>query len=129
LFTVVSLFDRRRARFFKFWDKLTSRLRIKRRRRYLAEIMGNYSLKARSFARIKLFIYNAERAQRIVGNFDRKGRLQKLGGFHLREYSRKSRLRKYYHRYDFVWSLARQRVVLTVVHKAGCVWGTCAMLI
>jgi hypothetical protein len=91
--------------------------------------MGNYSLKARSFARIKLFIYNAERAQRIVGNFDRKGRLQKLGGFHLREYSRKSRLRKYYHRYDFVWSLARQRVVLTVVHKAGCVWGTCAMLI
>jgi hypothetical protein len=35
---------------------------------------------------------------RIVGNFDRKGRQQKLGGFHLREYSRKSRLRKYYHR-------------------------------
>jgi hypothetical protein len=60
--------------------------------------MGNYSLKARCFARIKLFIYNAERVHRIVGNFDRKGRLQKLGGFHLREYSRKSRLRKYYHR-------------------------------
>ena len=40
-----------------------------------------------------------ERVLRIAGSFDRRGRLEKLGGFHLREYSRKSRLRKYYHRY------------------------------
>eukprot|EP01032_Pedospumella_encystans_P023391 gene23391-26478_t len=77
---------RKRHRFFKFWDKLTSRMRIKRRKRYLAEIIGNYALKARCFARIKLFIYNTERVHRVVGSFDRRGRLEKLGGFHLREY-------------------------------------------
>jgi len=36
-------------------------MRIKRRKRYLAEIIGNYALKARCFARIKLFIYNTGR--------------------------------------------------------------------
>ena len=80
-------------------------MRIKRRKRYLAEVIGNYSLKARSFARIKLFIYNAERVNRVVGTFDRKGRLQKLGGYHLREYRRKSWLKKYYHRCVHVYNL------------------------
>ena len=87
-------------------------MRIKRRKRYLAEIIGNYALKARCFARIKLFIYNTERVHRIVGSFDRKGRLEKLGGFHLREYSRKSRLRKYYHRYIFYAYMFMQKLAV-----------------
>ncbi len=60
-FLITSTSIRKRHRFFKFWDKLTSRMRIKRRKRYLAEIIGNYALKARCFARIKLFIYNTGR--------------------------------------------------------------------
>jgi hypothetical protein len=75
----------------KWWDRLTVNLRMKRRKRYLAEVMGNYSYKARAFARIKLFIFN------YVGSFDRSGRAQKLGGFHLREYRRRHRLRKALH--------------------------------
>ena len=33
----------------------------------------------------------------VVGTFDRKGRLYRQAAFHLREYSRISQLRKYYH--------------------------------
>jgi hypothetical protein len=36
---------RRRHRFFKWWDRLTVNLRNKRQGRYLADVMGNYSLK------------------------------------------------------------------------------------
>jgi hypothetical protein len=96
----VDVVHRRRVRFFVFWRKLTARLRIKRRRRYLAEVIGNYALKARCFVRIKLFIFNAERIHRVAGSFDRRGRLQKLGGYHLRQYSRLSRMRKLFHRCD-----------------------------
>mmetsp|Transcript_21860 Transcript_21860/g.48872 ORF Transcript_21860/g.48872 Transcript_21860/m.48872 type:complete len:1042 (-) Transcript_21860:89-3214(-) len=88
---------RRRHRFFKWWDRLTVNLRNKRRGRYLADVMGNYSLKARAFARIKLFIFTSARLARYVGSFDKSGRAQKMGGFHLREYGRRSKLRKAYH--------------------------------
>lgn len=47
--------------FFRFWRNYAAFIIKKRRRRLLAEVMGNYTIKARTFARIKLFNYTYRR--------------------------------------------------------------------
>ena len=54
---LISKLQRKFRVFFKFWRWMSAAKHTKRQRELLAEVMGCYSIKARTFARIKLFIY------------------------------------------------------------------------
>lgn len=84
----------------RFWRKFAKKIRVKRRQRMLAEVMGNYAIKARIFARIKLHNQNVKRIERVVGSLHPRVRYFKLAGTHLREYYRLHSLRTFYHRQD-----------------------------
>lgn len=90
---------RKVQRFFFFWFKLARRKTIKRRRRILGEVMGTYNIKARCFARIKLFNSNFKRIEQIVGSLHKRGRQFRLAGTHLREFRRINSLKVFYHRW------------------------------
>ena len=74
--------------FFNFWRKLSSTERVKRNKRILADVMGNYSMKARYFARIKLAIYTEGYIVRTVGRFNKHAKTEKLAFAHMREFIR-----------------------------------------
>lgn len=97
-----TLFTRKLFRFFTFWQKLARRRTIRHRRKTLAETIGTYAIKARCFARIKLFIQNYKRIEGTIGIMHARGRYFKLAGTHLREFRRINNLRIFYHRYAFM---------------------------
>jgi len=92
-------FKYRKVQLFKFWRKLASTRAVKVKRRILAEVMGDFSLKARYFYRIKLFNYQTGYIMRTVGTFNRHAKKQKAAFSHLREYVRLAWLRKRYHQW------------------------------
>ncbi len=61
---------RRRGRFFFFWRRYSAYKHRRRRRKFLAEVMGSYTLKARAFARIKLFNYISNKLTTVVGHYE-----------------------------------------------------------
>jgi hypothetical protein len=61
---------RKQKRFFVFWHFHAAFKHQKRRRRLLAEVMGNYTMKARCFARIKLFNHVHRNILVVVGHYD-----------------------------------------------------------
>ena len=85
--------------FFNFWRKLSSTERVKRNKRILADVMGNYSMKARYFARIKLAIYTEGYIIRTVGRFNKHAKTEKLAFSHMREFIRLKWQRQLYHRW------------------------------
>lgn len=85
--------------FFNFWRKLSSTERVKRNKRILADVMGNYAMKARVFHRIKLYVYQEGYIIRTVGRFNKHAKSEKLAFSHLREYVRLSWQRLLYHKW------------------------------
>lgn len=83
---------------FTFWQKIARRRAIRHRRKTLAETIGMYSIKARCFARIKLFIQNNKKIESVIGIMHARSRMFKLAGTHLREFRRMNRLKIFYHR-------------------------------
>ena len=61
--------------------------------------IGNYSLKSRTFYRIKLFNYQTGYIMRTVGTFNKHAKKQKAAFSHLREYIRLRWLRVRYHQW------------------------------
>ncbi len=102
----------RKVQFFNFWRKLASTRAVKKKRRILAEVMGNYSLKARAFFRIKLYNFQTGYIMRTVGTFNKHAKTQKSAFSHLREYIRLIWLRKRFHQWwkrcveEHNWELA-----------------------
>jgi hypothetical protein len=94
----VKKMKRKQVRLFQFWYKFARKKALKRRRRILATVMGNYATKARCFARIKQCISNTQRIEKVVGTLHKKARLFKLAGTHIREFRRLHNLRLFYHR-------------------------------
>lgn len=92
-------FVRLRNAYIKFWRQYARRKITRRRKRLLAEVMGLYAIKARIFARIKLFNYNTKRLAAVVGKADLSIRVSQLGGYHLREYYRLTRMKSFFHRW------------------------------
>eukprot|EP01040_Poterioochromonas_malhamensis_P005054 gene5054-5417_t len=90
---------RKEKRFFEFWHKLARKRALRRRRRILATVIGNYATKARCFERIKLFIDNNRRIEAVVGTLHKKARLFRLAGTHIREFRRLHALRMAYHKW------------------------------
>lgn len=88
---------RMRRSMFRFWRRLVARTLLRRRRKLLAEVMGNYALKGRSFGRIRLFNYQTRYITRTVGRFNKHAKTEKLGFMHLREFVRLGALRRAYH--------------------------------
>ena len=84
---------------FNFWRKIASMRTVKRNKRILAEVMGNYSLKARAFYRIKLFNYQTGYIMRTVGTFNKHTKTEKMAFAHLREYIRLAWQRMWYDRW------------------------------
>jgi hypothetical protein len=82
---------------FLFWVKFAKRKVMRRRRRILASVIGTYNIKARIFARIKLFNQTIRKVEKIVGTLAKKRRAYELAGCHLREYYRLHALRSFYH--------------------------------
>jgi len=84
---------------FRFWRVLASHKKLKRQRRLLGEVMGVYSVKARCFARIKLYVYQVKKVMATVGPFNPHVKTFRHGGMHIRQYRRLSRMREFYHRW------------------------------
>ena len=80
---------------FKFWFKISQKRALKRRRKLLAEVMGCYTIKARIFARIKLFNYTNRRLMASVAKFDKPVKFLRQAQAHLRIYFRIRDLRSY----------------------------------
>ena len=80
---------------FKFWFKTSQTHALKRRRKLLAEVMGCYTVKARIFARIKLFNYMNRRLMASVAKFDKPVKFLRQAQAHLRIYFRLHDLRSY----------------------------------
>jgi hypothetical protein len=89
---------RKQKRLFAFWYKYSRKKALRKRRRVLASVIGTYAIKARCFARIKLFIANYKRIEQVIGTLHRKARLFKLAGTHLREFRRLNAMKTFYHR-------------------------------
>lgn len=64
----------------------------------LARVMGDYALKARTFARIKLFNYSTDKIHRAAGKYKKVTKLIVHGFFHIREFMRIGNLRLAFHR-------------------------------
>lgn len=78
---------------FKFWFTISQKQVLRRRRRLLAEVIGLYTLKARVFARIKLFNYNARRINAIAAKYDKPVKFLHQALSHLRIFIRLSDLK------------------------------------
>jgi hypothetical protein len=97
---------------FQFWRKLASTERVKRNKRILADVMGNYAMKARVFHRIKLFVYQESYIIRVAGRFNKHAKTEKLAFSHMREFIRLAWQRQLYHKWwnycvqEHNWELA-----------------------
>jgi hypothetical protein len=86
-FSMKKVFQRRRL-YFRFWRKLAIKKVILRRKRFLAEVMGNYIMKARYFARIRIYNYSERKLVLFANKFDPKWKTYRQGGYHLRNFWR-----------------------------------------
>ena len=84
-----------RVAMFKFWFKISQKRALQRKRKLLAEVMGCYTIKARMFARIKLFNYTNRRLMATVAKFDKSVKFLRQAQAHLRIYFRLRDLRSY----------------------------------
>ncbi len=92
-------FHKKKVQLFRFWRKLASTRTVRKKKNILALVMGNYSLKSRTFYRIKLFNYQTGYIMRTVGTFNKYAKKQKAAFSHLREYVRLRWLRERYHQW------------------------------
>lgn len=105
-------FMRRRRAYFRFWRSMSAKIVLRRRRKLLAEVMGNYALKSRTFGRIRIFNFQTRYIFNTVGRFNKHAKTEKLGFMHLRAFWRLTRLRLALHRwwhetmYMINWDLA-----------------------
>lgn len=84
---------------FLFWLHFAQKCRLKRRRKILAEVMCNYTLKARCFNRIKLYNYSRVLINRTAGRFDKNKKFIFEGYARLRQFVRLYDLRKKFHQW------------------------------
>lgn len=84
---------------FVFWLHYTQACNVRRRRRILADVMGKYSLKARCFARIKLFNYYALLINKAAGKYEENHKRVFEGFARLREFLRLAAMKKRYHQW------------------------------
>ena len=75
LLMYVWLYLRKRRPYLLFWHGYASSMRQKRRRRVLADIMGAYALKSRTYARMKLHVYTLKKIRVAATAFDKKGQV------------------------------------------------------
>lgn len=92
-------FHRKRRGFFRFWRSDVAKLLLRRRRKLLAEVMGNYALKSRTFGRIRIFNYQTRYIFRTVGRFNPNAKNEKLAFMHLRNFVRLGLCRRALHRW------------------------------
>ncbi len=90
---------RKRKRLFLWLYSYTKHKWRKRKKRMLADVMGMYAIKARCFARIRLFNYNTARLRYLVGGLDKNGKKHLLAGTHLREFRRLNTEKVAFHRW------------------------------
>ena len=98
-FFIRTKFMRRRRGYFRFWRSLVAKTLLRRRRKVLAEVMGNYALKSRTFGRIRIYNYQTRYIFRTVGRFNRNAKWEKHAFMHLRSFVRLVHLRKAFHRW------------------------------
>jgi hypothetical protein len=78
---------------------LTQKKNLKRRRCILADVMGDYTLKARAFNRIRLFVYSCNVINKAAGKYDKDKKRIYEGMARLREFERFGWLRVHFHRW------------------------------
>lgn len=96
----------RALRWLQKWRRISRRYALYRRRRVLAQVMGDYALKARCFRRISLHNTLIRRVTRIVGSLDTHAKQLTLAATHLREFRRLFDLRggfQRWHRQIVTW--------------------------
>jgi len=81
------VFQRRRI-YFRWWRKIAIKRVILRRKKVLAEVMGNYILKARTFARIRIYNYSERKLRVFADKFDPKFKTYRQAGYHIRNFFR-----------------------------------------
>ena len=114
---------------FKFWFKMAEKQVLRRRRRLLAEVMGCYTVKARTFARIKLFNYNTRRYAASADQFDKPVKMMRQGVAHLRYFLRLRDLRFFILHWKLVtrrekveelsYKFFRERTILKCIREWG----------
>jgi hypothetical protein len=114
---------------FKFWFKMAEKQVLRRRRRLLAEVMGNYTIKARTFARIKLFNYNTRRYAASADQFDKPVKMMRQGVAHIRYFLRLRDLRYFILHWKLVtrrekveelsYKFYRERTILKCIREWG----------
>jgi hypothetical protein len=97
---------------FRFWIVDTCKIVNRRKRKLLADIMGIYALKARTFQRFKLFNFTQRRLMKIYGAFELNGKFYNLGGGHLRRYRYLVAIRVSYHKW---WNRCVEMINLDMV--------------
>jgi hypothetical protein len=83
-----SKMQRKMRRAVQKWFKHMIRAVQRRRRAIFAEVMGAYAIKARCFARVKLYNYVNRRINRCSGAHDRIAKSVAQGMSHIREFKR-----------------------------------------
>lgn len=86
---------RRAIKMVEFWWEYTVIQRRKRKRRLLADVMGAYTVKARTFQRWRLMVYTHKKIIFFAGKFDKNAKKMKQGFFRLKEAKRLFLLRHY----------------------------------
>jgi hypothetical protein len=76
--------SKKMGRMFVFWRKFARKSHNQRRRRLLADVMGSYTVKARTFARIKLFNFLSLNILAATGETTPQQMLAKEGSAKLR---------------------------------------------
>jgi hypothetical protein len=77
---------RKRRSYLRFWYKLSCSKMVRRRRNILASAMGCYIIKARTFARIKIFNYTERKISIWVAKWDSNVKLLRQGCYHIRNF-------------------------------------------
>jgi hypothetical protein len=91
---------KKRQDFFYFWYyEYTLPLVNKRRKYILAETIGNYTIKARMFVRIRIHNYNNRRIMKYAGKYDQLAKALSQGLSHMRAFFILREYKKYFHRW------------------------------
>ena len=118
------------GRMFVFWRKYAGKSHNQRRRRLLADVMGNYTLKARVFARIKLFNFLSMNILAATGDTTPQQMLAHEGSAKLRYARSKHFLRKALHRwadiagYERNNEIADENYFYVLMKKCITAWAT-----
>jgi hypothetical protein len=94
--------QRKERDFLLFWRDDSIKTVQRRRRRILAEVMGNYCVMGRCFAKIRLFNYlhrKIKAATKASRGGDKHQKRVLLGGTHMRNYFRLAALKAFFHRW------------------------------